>query len=235
MNQLSEATLTWEHWRSRRRLKRHLKAWGSSLLFAAAVAGLLLWGGFPRIFNVGEKGEALTVKLGNPEGEDLPLAVSALPDPAMQAVMTAQRDTALTTVEETRASVSEPEPSAEPAPAAKPVPKMVPLKPLPPKSAETPEPIPLPTAPPTPTPTPTPPAEVKPADKPVVTEKVIRGSEKGNASELILKPQGEKISQNAYWPVYLFMPLPAKLDLGLLARVPGNDLYNAEERRALLL
>jgi len=159
---------------------------------------------------VGEKGEALAVKLGNPEGEDLPLSVSAVPDQVMQAVMSAQRDTALTTVEETRASVVEPLPAPQPKQGVAPPPP-APAKPLPE----------APTAPSEP-------------PKPTVTEKVIRGSEKGNASELILKPQGEKISQNAYWPVYLFMPLPAKIDAALLARVKATDLYSIEERRALL-
>jgi len=212
----SEATLTWEHWRARRRRRRHLKAWGGSVLFALALVAILAWGGLPKLFNVGEKGEALLVKLGNPDGEDLPLSVSALPDPSLQAVMTAQRDTALTTVEETR--TSPPEPAAEPAPApAKPQTK-------------------TPVAPTKPTPTPAPtPSQPAPGDKPVVTEKVIRGNEKGNSSELVLKPQGEKISQNAYWPVYLFLPLPSKLEAGLLARVKATDLYSADERRALLL
>jgi len=216
---LSEATLAWEHWRARRRFRRQLKAWGSSVLLVLVVLGLAFWGGFPRL-DVGEKGEALAVKLGNPEGEDLPLKVSALPDPSMQAVMSAQRDTALTTVEETRPAT--PEPAAGPAPPA-PASKTNP-KPTPPKPADTAAQAKI---------NPTPPAV--PSPTPVVTEKVIRGVEKGNSSELILKPQGEKISQNAYWPVYLFMPLPAKLDAALLGRIPGSDLYSADERRALLL
>ncbi len=214
---VSEATRTWDHWRARRRFRRHLKAWGGSLLVSALALALALWGGFAPIFNVGEKGEALTVKLGNPDGEDLPLSVSAVPDQAMQAVMSAQRETALTTVEETRAVEPETTPDAQPAAA--------PVKPAPSKPAPTPA---------KPTPTPAPVAEAKPAP-PVVTEKVIRGSEKGNASELILKPQGEKISQNAYWPVYLFMPLPARLDPALLNRIRATDLYSIDERRSLLL
>jgi hypothetical protein len=219
---LSEATLAWEHWRARRRFQRRLKAYGSSVLLAVIVLGLGLWGGFARLLDVGEKGAALSVKLGNPEGEDLPLKVSALPDPSMQAVMNAQRATALTTVEETRPATPDTTAGPAPAPKAKPAPAN-PASPAPSKpataAAQTP---------------PVPPAVPAPAP-PVVTEKVIRGVEKGNSSELILQPQGQKISQNAYWPVYLFMPLPAKLDAALLGRVPASNLYSAEERRAQLL
>ncbi len=206
----------WESWRQRQRFKRRWIAWGSAVGTAVLALGLAFWGGFPAWLTLGEKGEALAVKLGNPEGEDLPLSVSALPDPSMQAVLEAQRHSALNTVEETRAVPEEP----GPAPAPK---KLAVQKPA--------------TTKPAPSPTPTP-VESKPSEQPpqpVVTEKVIRGSEKGNSSELILKPQGEKISQNAYWPVYLFMPLPAKLDAGLLARVASNKLYSADERKALLL
>ena len=209
----SEATLAWEAWRARRRLTRNWGAWGLSVGTAVLAVGLAAWGGFLPLINVGEQGESLSVKLGNPDGEDLPLSVSALPDPAMQAVMTAMQDSAITAVEETR--------SAEPEPDAIPVSK--------PKPKPTPKPVQTPANPVKPT-------EAPPVDaKPVVTEKVIRGSEKGNASELILKPQGEKISQNAYWPVYLFMPLPTRLDGALLARVRETKLYTAEERQQLLL
>jgi hypothetical protein len=187
--------------------------------------GLAAWGGFLPFHEIGEKGESLTVKLGVPDGEDLPLKVSARPDPAMQAVLSAQKQTALASTVETRPSEPEPANEPNPGPGAIPVAPKTPAKPASPAPKATPNPA---------APTPAPASPVK-SDQPVVTEKVIRGSEKGNASELILKPQGEKISQNAYWPVYLFMPLPAKLDAGLLARVGSSQLYSADERRALLL
>lgn len=211
---ISEATLAWERWRAGRRRKRQALSWAGTAGFGALVVALLAWGGFAPVFDVGEKGEALTVKLGNPDGEDLPLSVSSVPDQVLQAVMSAQRTTALTTVEETR--VSEPEPEPEPSPAPTPVA------------------VPAPAAKPAPKPAPATPSPVKP-EKPVVTEKVIRGVEKGNASELILKPQGEKISQNAYWPVYLFMPLPTQLDASILGRIRATDLYSIDERKAALL
>ena len=230
---LSEATLTWEHWRARRRRRRQIGAWTGTAAFFLAVLAVMAWGGLPPLFNVGEKGEALLVKLGNPEGEDLPLSVSALPDPSLQAVMTAQRDTARTTVEETRPAQPEPAPAPAPVKTTERAPEKTPATPAKP---------PVTPAKPSPTPTPAPaPATPAVSDKPVVTEKVIRGSEKGNSSELVLKPQGEKISQNAYWPVYLFLPLPARLDASLLARVKatedreGTILYSAEENRARLL
>jgi len=50
----------------------------------------------------------------------------------------------------------------------------------------------------------------------------------------VLKPQGEKISQNVWTPVWLFMPLPTKLDPGLVARIQKNNLYTAQERKELL-
>lgn len=212
---ISESTLAWERWRAGRRLRRSLVSWTGALGTGAVVFALLAWGGFAPVFDVGEKGEALTVKLGNPDGEDLPLSVSSVPDQVLQAVLSAQRTSALSTVEETRVSAPEPEPEPEP---------------------EAPKPSPAPAPAPTPAPKPktsTPPVPVP--EKPAVTEKVIRGVEKGNASELILKPQGEKISQNAYWPVYLFMPLPAQLDANLLGRIRATDLYSIEERKAALL
>jgi hypothetical protein len=216
---LSDASRAWERWRGHQRLQRNLVSWTSSAAVAVAVVALAAWGGFAPLFNVGEKGEAIAVKLGNPDGEDLPLSVSAVPDQAMQAVMSAQRDSALNTVEETRVSEPDPDPSPQAVPAK---PQAKPAKPSPVK----PQPV-KPTTKPQPT--------NPPSDKPAVTEKVIRGNEKGNSSELVLKPQGDKISQNAYWPVYLFMPLPARLDAGLLARVKATNLYTAEERRDLLL
>jgi hypothetical protein len=230
---LSEATLAWEAWRTRRRRRRNLLSWAGSVALAAAVLALVAWGGFLPLHEIGEKGESLTVKLGIPEGEDLPMKVSARPDPAMQAILAAQREAALTSTVETRPSEPEPAPATNPASGAIPVsPKSQP-KPAAPAAKTTPTPVaPVPSA-----------APVAKSDQPVVTEKVIRGSEKGNSSELILKPQGEKISQNAYWPVYLFMPLPPKLDPGILGRVgpskqlsgDGTPIYSAEERRTLLL
>lgn len=199
---VSEATLVWELWRQRKRTRRTWISWGASLGVALSVLALSAWGFLP-LFAVGEKGEAVAVKLGNPEGEDLPIAVSAQPDRAMQAVLAAQKAVTPQRVEETR-------PSAADA-------------------------VPAPKAPPAATPAPNRASQPAATAAPTVTEKVIRGVEKGNASELVLKPQGEKISQNAYWPVYLFMPLPSKLPADLLARVKGNELYSAQERRALLL
>lgn len=216
---VSEATRRWELWRQGRWLRRNLASWSVSATLAGALVALMAWGGFATVFDVGEQGEAISVKLGNPEGEDLPLSVSAVPDQAMQALMTAQRDTALTTVEETRASEPDPEPEPAALPVAKPQPKPEVQPKLPPAPVK-------PVTAPNPNP---------PSDKPAVTEKVIRGSEKGNSSELVLKPQGEKISQNAYWPVYLFMPLPSRIEASLLARVKATNLYSAEERRDLLL
>jgi hypothetical protein len=215
----------WEQWRIRQRQKRSLISWGFSAGLSLIALGLLLWGGLPILMTVGEKGQTLAVKLGNPEGEDLPLSVSAVPDPSMQAVLEAQRHSVQNTVEETRAVP----PDSGPAPLA-----AAPRKPLPPQADSTKA---APAAPPAakPQPTQTPPVAAKPADVPVVTEKVIRGVERGNSSELVLKPQGEKISQNAYWPVYLFMPLPARLDAGLLAKVQATNLYSADERKSRLL
>lgn len=211
---------TWEKWRIRQRKRRMWISWGTSVGLMGLALAALLWGGLPALLTVGEKGQALAVKLGNPEGEDLPLSVTALPDPAMQAVLSAQRDTARNTVEETRASTDI---------GAVPVPL--------PKKAVSPPADSSKSAPSTPVTKPQPPTppDAKLPEKPVVTEKVIRGSEKGNSSELVLKPQGEKISQNAYWPVYLFMPLPSRLDGGLLAKVKATNLYSADERKALLL
>ena len=215
----------WEKWRLRQRQKRSLIGWGSSVGLTLVVLGLAIWVGIPAWLTVGEQGQALAVKLGNPVGEDLPLSVSALPDPAMQAVMDAQRHTALSTVEVTRAVPSDQGSAPAAAVSKKTVPKPDLNKPAPKAQAAT-------------SPTPGASTGPQPADqvaKPVVTEKVIRGSEKGNSSELVLKPQGQKISQNAYWPVYLFMPLPRRLDAGLLAKVLANNLYSADERRSLLL
>lgn len=217
---ISESTLAWERWRAGRRLRRSLVSWTGAFGVGAVALALLAWGGFAPVFDVGEKGEALTVKLGNPDGEDLPLSVSSVPDQVLQAVLSAQRTSALSTVEETRVSAPEPEPEPEPAPTPAPSPAPSPA----PAPTQTPAPKPKASTPPVPVP-----------DKPAVTEKVIRGVEKGNASELILKPQGEKISQNAYWPVYLFMPLPAQLDSALLGRIRATDLYSIEERKAALL
>ena len=224
---VAQATSAWEKWRIRQRKKRGLISWGSSYALALAVLGLLFWGGFAPLVTVGEKGEALSVKLGTPEGEDLPLLVQALPDPAMQAVLSAQRDSVRNTVEETRTADPDPGPTPVPvAPKKTVAPKPSSVKPTVAKTEPAKVPAPA---------TPAPPVDAKPVDKPVITEKVIRGSEKGNSSELILKPQGDKISQNAYWPVYLFMPLPTHLDTALLTKVQSTKLYSVDERKALLL
>ncbi len=201
---LSEATLAWQGWRNKRQTRRRRLAWSGSVSLAVIVLALTAWGGFAPLINVGEQGESLTVKLGNPDGEDLPLSVSALPDQAMQALMSARQDPAMMAVEETRESAPEPD--------------ALPVKSQPPTEAK-----------------PETKSETKPLPKPVVTEKVIRGSEKGNSSELILKPQGEKISQNSYWPVYLFMPLPTRIEAAILGRIKATDLYSIDERRDLLL
>jgi len=203
---VSEATRDWQYWRARRWRRRLWLSWGRSAAAFTLVVGLLAWGGF-KIFNVGEKGEAVSVKLGNPDGEDLPISVTSAPDQVMQAVMSAQRDLAQTQVAETRPSAPEPDPSGL-VPVKKPEPASPGAKPAPPPTAPT---------------------------RPQVTEKVIRGVEKGNASELILKPQGEKISQNIYTPVYLYMPLPVHLEGSLLARVKGREPFTAGERQDLLL
>lgn len=196
---LTPATLAWESWRELRERRRRWLAWSVTLAAAVVAVALAAWGGF-HVLALGDKGEAIAVKLGNPDGENLPLAVQALPDPSMQAVMTAQRDAVTKTVQVTR-----PEADQGTLPTATPQPT----------SANPPVPVPTPKTPP-------------------VTEKVIKGDEKGNPYELVLKPQGEKISQNVWTPVWLFMPLPSKLDAGLIGRVQKNSLYTAQELKELL-
>jgi outer membrane biosynthesis protein TonB len=207
---LTPATRAWEAWRTKQNQRRRWVGWSSSVGAAMVAVALLAWGGF-HILALGEKGEAVAVKLGNPEGENLPLAVQAVPDPSMQALLSAQREAAKT-VEETR--VADSAEGTLPASTAKPVP------------AKTPS--------PTTSPTSAPPAPSAAPKTPQVTEKIIKGDEKGNPYELVLKPQGEKISQNVWTPVWLFMPLPASIDPGLIKRIQANGLYSAEERRDLL-
>jgi len=211
---MTPATTVWEKWRGAQRRKRILVSWGSTSGAALVLVAALFLGFGPR-FNVGEQGEAIAVKLGNPNGEDLPLQVSAVPDQALQALVSAQREVSHTTVQETRLAPSDVLTVPEPAPKAST--KISTKTPVHPEAKPQ---------------TQTPPPPVK---SPVVTEKVIRGVEKGNSSELILKPQGEKVSQNAYWPVYLFMPLPQRIDAALLNKIPATDLYSVDERKALLL
>jgi outer membrane biosynthesis protein TonB len=202
------ATLAWEAWRTQQGRKRRLLAWSVTVgLLAVVLVGMAVAG--IKIFSVGEKGEAVAVKLGNPEGENLPLAVQAVPDPSMQAVLSAQREAAKA-VQETRVVDDS---GTAPAATSKPAP------------AKTASPSPAPTSQPAPSAAP---------KAPAVTEKIIKGDEKGNPYELVLKPQGDKISQNVWTPVWLFMPLPARIDAGLLARIQKNDLYSAQERRDLL-
>ncbi len=205
---LSPATRAWEAWRAQQARKRRVLAWSSAVGLFIIVAAVAAIAGI-RVFAVGEKGEAVAVKLGNPEGENLPLAVQAVPDPSMQAVLSAQRE-ASKTVEETR--VADSAEGALPAATAKP--------------ASTPSPTSAPSS--------APPAPSTAPKTPQVTEKIIKGDEKGNPYELVLKPQGDKISQNVWTPVWLFMPLPAHIDAGLLTRVQKNALYTAQERRDLL-
>lgn len=209
---VSEASRGWNLWRSRRWRRRRWLAWASSAAAFALVIGVMAWGGF-KVFNVGEKGEALSVKLGNPDGENLPISVTSAPDQVMQAVLSAQRETAKSRNELTRVSAPEVAPAAA---------GSVPTKPAAPPPAQT--------AP-------------SPSDAPKApTEKVIRGVEKGNSSELVLKPQGDKISQSSWVPAYLYMPLPSRLETRLLLRVPstkpqpdGKILNSAAERQATLL
>ena len=207
---LTPATRAWEAWRTRQNRRRRWAGWSTAAGIAVAAVALAAWGGF-RFFAVGEKGEAVAVKLGNPEGENLPLAVQAVPDPSMQALLSAQREAAKT-VEETR--VADSADGTLPASTARPAP------------ARTPSPTAAPTA--------APPAPSIAPKTPQVTEKIIKGDEKGNPYELVLKPQGEKISQNVWTPVWLFMPLPAQLDAGLIKRIQAKGLYSADERRDLL-
>ncbi len=203
------ATLAWESWRAQQGRKRRLVAWSAAVGAVVVVFAVMAIAGI-RIFAVGEKGEAVAVKLGNPEGENLPLAVQAVPDPSMQAVMSAQREASAKAVQETRVVDDS---GTAPAATSKPAP------------AKTASPSPAPTSPPAPSAAP---------KAPAVTEKVIKGDEKGNPYELVLKPQGDKISQNVWTPVWLFMPLPTRIDAGLLARVQKNDLYTVQERRDML-
>lgn len=205
---LTPATLAWESWRAKQRQKRRWLAWSAAVGAAVIVVAVSAWSGI-RIFAVGEQGEAVAVKLGNPEGEDLPLAVQAVPDPSMQAVLSAQREAINT--EETRVA----DDRAGTIPVATPKPSKTSL----PSSSASPTSAPAPSAVP---------------NTPQITEKVIRGDEKGNPYELVLKPKGEKISQNVWTPVWLFMPLPARLDAGLMARIQKNNLYTAQERKDLL-
>jgi len=129
---------SWERWRSRQDRKRKLISWGSATGGWLLILALMLWGGFHAPINVGDQGVALAVKLGNPEGEDLPLQVRSIPDPAMQAVLSAQRNSVAHT-EETR---TDPGPQAIPAPPQKkPKPETSAPSPAPPPISPTTEPV----------------------------------------------------------------------------------------------
>ncbi|MEI8095533.1 MAG: hypothetical protein WCG80_15085 [Spirochaetales bacterium] len=219
---VSASTQTWQVWREQQTLRRRLLSWAVSLLLpalgvlAAWLAGSLL------VLVLGDGGQALSVKLGSPDGEDTPLSVTSQADPVMNFL--AQQAPSQTAVIEdlpdpTAIPVAKPEPVVPtPAPApAKPVPKVV-EKPTP-KVVEKPaSPSPLAPAPAAPTAT-----------------TVVKGAENGNTAQAVFEGNLRGINEGLHPLISLFMPLPKVLDAGLLDRLQPDALNSVDDFRKMLL
>lgn len=112
-----------------------------------------------------------------------------------------------------------PEPPEPVKPEPAPVPKPLPEKPLPDKK----------------------PTE-KPAEKPAETvpepppQARLKGSEQGNTLDMAFDATAGQVGRNLYVPIYLFMPLPSRLEASLVERFTvGGGLYTREERIGIVL
>jgi len=80
---VSQETEAWVAWRKQRTLQRSLLSWGISLLVPALLVTAALLTGTLLLLSLGDDGHAISVKLGNPEGERTPLSVTSLADPML--------------------------------------------------------------------------------------------------------------------------------------------------------
>ena len=80
---VSEATQAWVDWRNRRTLQRILISWGVSLVAPALVLTVAALTGTLLLLAWGDDGHTISVKLGNPDGENTPLSVTSLADPML--------------------------------------------------------------------------------------------------------------------------------------------------------
>jgi hypothetical protein len=208
---VSEATLTWLKWRERQTLRRRLVSWVVSVVvpllgfLAAWLAGSLL------VLALGDGGQAISVKLGNPDGENTPLSVTSQADPVLNFLAQQAAQTAV--IEDL------PDPTA--IPAAQEPKKPEPLKPAPAR--------PVPDKPqPVVEKTPVPPA-------PAVATTVVKGAENGNTAQAVFEGNLKGIRENLHPLISLFMPLPRVLDLSLLDRLQPDALNSSEDYRKMIL
>ena len=191
--------MSWDTWREAQYHKRTQISWGISL-GAVLVTNLALWfAGLNHFIRLSDtQGSAIAVKLGSPDGENVPLKINPLPDPAfvperaVSSVSEAVPQTTLPKVQNSKVA-------SNTATSGKP------------KAVQTPQ-----------------------AKQQV---RVVKGSETGNSMETIFQGGAGHVGRSLYVPIYLYMPLPARLFSSLVAKIPGSQdgFETAQQRKDELL
>jgi len=194
---------------------------------SAFLLHLLLFGGallYSWLFveDMTEFSGPVLVKLGEPEGADLPLT----PEPAEETSAPEQPPAAEEVPPPAAEEPESPEavlPSPPEEPAEKPEPPVEKPEPSPEAVPEEPaaEPADIPEKP----------VEPQPEPEPVP----IKGSEAGNAHETVLATGEGSVGRNIWRPIYLYLPLPRELDVRFVEGVQASGLNSAEENRTILL
>lgn len=191
-------------WLRERDRKRTAFAWAVATGLYALAFGVVLLAGVFKIDDMGDFSGPVMVRLGKPEGVDLPDPVEAPAEPVET----------VPPVEAAQAPV--PEPTAQP---VNPAPAAAPKQPVPasqPKLAPS-----QPTAPAA--------APVAPAPAPVV----IKGSETGNTYDMTFEAASGTVGRGMYVPIWVYMPLPFELPNSVYLSIPDSAIPGtADARRA---
>ncbi len=186
------------------------------LLHLLLIGGMLLFGLLFRE-NLEEFSGPVLVKLGEPEGADLPLP----PEPVDQeSIPEETQPEPLDTPEE--APVPEETSIPEEVPRTLPETQNAAEQQTPVDSAET-----APVQPVSPPQT----VEAPAAPEPVK----IQGSDAGNAYETVLATDEGRVGRNLWIPISLYMPLPVNIESSVIDNIRGDSLNTPEDYKRLLL
>ena len=180
------------------------------------IGGLLLFGLLFRE-DLEEFSGPVLVKLGEPEGADLPLP----PEPVEQKSLS----------EETQPAPVE-TPEEAPVPEETSIPEEVPRT-LPETQNPAEQQTPLESAVSSPVQPASPPEKVEVPEAPEPVK--IQGSDAGNAYETVLATEEGRVGRNLWIPISLYMPLPVNIDASVIDNVRGDSLNSADDNRRRLL
>jgi hypothetical protein len=189
---------SWQAWREAQLRRRTGVSWaiaGGSVLILFVVVWILSFSGLLKLSDT--QGDAIAVKLGRPDGENLPMKITPMPDPAFVPETTTVSTSSTRAVPAQNSRSPNPSvPSVAQAPSAQTGPASSVASASPAQKSSQPE---------------------------TVHQRVVQGQENGNVLETVFEGGAGHVGRSLYVPIYLYMPLPTSLSDRLVHRIPPSS------------